>query len=100
LSYPRLSRRNLIQIKESKLKIQIATINLFFLSLISGFYLKDIFIGIGSDVFNGNLFYYCTNTPLIESEFTSFGIKILPLTLSFFGITLVTIITKLKLLHR
>ena len=56
-----------------------------------------MFSGIGSDVFNSSLFQYYVNINLIELEFISSIIKILPLTLSFIGIGLYVILLKFKL---
>nr|UBY46089.1 Nad5 [Porphyridium purpureum]UBY46113.1 Nad5 [Porphyridium purpureum] len=99
LSDPRFSRKNIIQLYESKLEIQVGIISLFLLSLTTGFYFKDIFIGVGSNVFNGDLFYYCTDVYAIESEFINLNIKLLPLLLTICGVGLSLALARVNLLY-
>jgi NADH-ubiquinone oxidoreductase chain 5 len=54
-------------------------------SCFSGFYFKDLFIGLGSNFFNQAIFIKPNNISLVDSEFLPFYIKLIPSFFSIFG---------------
>ena len=57
-------------------------------SIISGFFFKDIFIGLGSHFFNNAIFFLPENFYVIDAEFLIFYYKILPTIFSILGLFL------------
>jgi NADH-ubiquinone oxidoreductase chain 5 len=69
----------------SKLTIKVLFI-LYLGAMFSGYFLKDIFLGLGSDFFNNSIFTLPANkVTLVESEFIPIQYKILPLIGSILG---------------
>jgi NADH-ubiquinone oxidoreductase chain 5 len=58
-------------------------------SIFSGYFLKDIVIGLGSNFLASSIFILPWNSNIIESEFIPFLIRIIPLILSLSGFFLV-----------
>jgi NADH-ubiquinone oxidoreductase chain 5 len=54
-------------------------------SIFVGYFLKDMMIGVGTDFWGNALFYQFNSVHLIEAEFLSPFIKIIPIIFSFFG---------------
>lgn len=75
-------------IQESGLLIMIALIILFFGSIFIGFMFKDLFIGMGTDVWINNLDTesYKDMQKLLEIEFLPLEIKLIPLIFTIFAI--------------
>lgn len=73
---------------ESGLAIIIPLTTLGFGSIFSGYYFRDIFIGLGSDVFAGAIFIKPSSLFLLNSEFIPFFYKSIPLVFSLLGIYL------------
>jgi NADH-ubiquinone oxidoreductase chain 5 len=64
-------------------------LSLFFLcinSIFFGFIFKDLFVGLGTNIWLNSFNYYSKNILILESEFLPFYIKNIPLIFSFFGI--------------
>ena len=59
---------------------------LAFFSIFSGYLLKDMFVGLGTNFWNNSIFINPLNTNYIDTEFLNFLIKILPIFFSFLGI--------------
>ena len=67
-------------------------ISLFFLCLNSiffGYFFKDVFVGLGTDVWQNSFNYYSKNILFLESEFLPFYIKNIPFFFSLLGSFLV-----------
>lgn len=58
---------------------------LFFGSVFFGYIFKDLFIGLGSDFFNGSVLILPKSSSMVESEFLSVSIKMIPLYFSILG---------------
>lgn len=85
LSNPRGLKKNYENIHESPIYILIPLILLSFFSIFSGFLIKDLIIGIGSDFFKQSIFKLPEHLIYIDAEFMPLNYKLLPLFLSFFG---------------
>ena len=70
---------------ESPLAMTIPLFILSFGSIFSGYLMKDLFIGLGSDFFIDSIFVLSSNLIIIDSEFIPFYIKLIPTILSLFG---------------
>jgi NADH-ubiquinone oxidoreductase chain 5 len=55
------------------------------LSLISGYFFKDIFTGFGSNFFNNSIHMLPSNWLVLEAEFLPFEVKIMPVLLTIFA---------------
>jgi len=73
---------------ESNLAIIVPLTILGFGSIFSGYYFRDVFIGLGSDVFAGSIFVKPESLFLLNAEFIPFFYKSIPLILSLTGIFL------------
>ena len=76
------------------------TVPLFLLSILSifvGFLFKDLFIGFGTDFWNGSIYVLPKNYLLTDIEFISLKYKLLPLFVTLFGILLAFFIYTVKL---
>ena len=73
---------------ESGLAIIIPLTTLGFGSIFSGYYFRDLFIGLGSDVFSGSIFVKPESLFLLNAEFIPFFYKSIPLVFSLTGIFL------------
>jgi NADH-ubiquinone oxidoreductase chain 5 len=86
LSYPNASKLSYEHIHEVDIFV---IIPLFFLSLFSiffGYFLHDVFIGIGSDFMGASLFQHPSHVTLIDAEFSlPLHIKLLPVLVTFVG---------------
>ena len=58
---------------------------LIFFSIFIGFFIKDLFIGLGSNSWNNSIFIFFNNFFLLESEFIIIFNKWIPFLLSLFG---------------
>lgn len=55
-------------------------------SIFIGFFTKDLFVGLGSDVWSASIYVAPKNMSLIDGEFITYSFKIAPVCLSFLGI--------------
>jgi NADH-ubiquinone oxidoreductase chain 5 len=106
-----LSRNNsfryyILHIHELDIYVAIPLVILSICSIFSGFFFKDLFIGLGSDFFNQSIFTKPQNLILIDSEFIPFCLKIIPTLFSILGAAIAllfylylnTFLTTLKLM--
>jgi NADH-ubiquinone oxidoreductase chain 5 len=59
---------------------------LSFGSIFFGYILKDIFVGLGTDVWQNSIFNLYENISILDSEFLPASIKLIPVIFSFFGV--------------
>ena len=57
-------------------------------SMFIGYLSKDVFVGVGTDFFKESVYFNPTNFHLFDAEFTVLSFKLLPLLLSFSGMSL------------
>lgn len=79
-------------ISESSFLILIPLLILGFGSIFIGYFIKDFFIGLGTDVWNTSIFIYPNNIYFLESEFLKVSLKWLPFFLSLLGIIVSSLI--------
>ena len=60
-----------------------------FLSIYAGYVFKDLFIGLGTDIWNNSLYIFPENITILNSEFIPFYIKIVPVFFSIIGILII-----------
>jgi NADH-ubiquinone oxidoreductase chain 5 len=80
------------QVEEAPLFMMIPLIVLSFASIFMGYIMKDLFLGLGVDTWNGSLFQLPNNCYYIEAEFLPFYIKLIPFIMTIFGIFFAIII--------
>nr|AZJ13587.1 NADH dehydrogenase subunit 5 [Endarachne binghamiae] len=85
LSEPNGSRRFLLSASESGWPMSLVLGVLAIPSIFVGYFSRDLFIGLGTDFWGNALYCLPSNFNLIDAEFMSTSIKILPLCLSIFG---------------
>jgi NADH-ubiquinone oxidoreductase chain 5 len=73
---------------ESGIAIIVPLTTLALGSIFSGYYFRDVFIGLGSDVFAGSIFVKPESLFLLNAEFIPFFYKSVPLVFSLTGIFL------------
>lgn len=56
-------------------------------SIFSGYFLKDMFVGLGSDFWNNSIFIHPFHHKNIDAEFLEPSLKLLPSLVSFFGMS-------------
>ena len=64
------------------------------LSIISGFYFKDLFIGFGSNYFNNSIYNITSTWSLVDLEFIPVFIKVIPLFLSIISFYIALLLNK------
>jgi hypothetical protein len=64
------------------------------LSLVTGYYFKDLFTGFGSNYFSNNIYNMPNNFNSIELEFIPAIIKLLPVILSFISFIIAIYLNK------
>ena len=57
-------------------------------SIFSGYFFKDVFVGIGTDFFKHTILVRDVNTTLVGAEFLPTGVKLIPTGFSLFGLVL------------
>ncbi len=84
------NKKKQIEIKESGIFILISLIILFFGSVFIGYIFKDLFIGMGTDVWINNLDTesFIDSQKLLEVEFLPIEIKLIPIFFTLLGIIL------------
>ena len=87
-----MSRVSLRLVHESSSLIIIPLLCLGFLSIVSGYSMKDFFIGIGTDFWSTSVLILPNHSYIIEAEYISIFFKWLPFLFSFIGVLLATII--------
>ena len=85
LAEPNGSRRLLLSASEGSWPMGLVLGILAIPSIFIGYFSRDLFIGLGTDFWGNALFCLPSNLSIIDAEFMSTGIKILPLCLSMFG---------------
>jgi len=83
---PNNSFKNIVKYShESPMAMTVPLFVLSFGSMFSGYLMKDLFIGLGSDFFVDSIFVLYSNLIIIDSEFIPFYIKLIPTFISLFG---------------
>jgi len=72
-------------IHESPFKMALPLFLLSFASIFVGYISRDMFIGLGTDFWGNSLFSLPTKQPMLEAEWLSSNIKMIPLIFSFSG---------------
>jgi NADH-ubiquinone oxidoreductase chain 5 len=86
LTNPNGHKQSYLHSHESDLFVIIPFIVFSLFSIFFGYLLSDVFVGVGSNIFENSLFIHPNNINLIEAEFSlSILIKLLPSILSFLG---------------
>lgn len=75
----------ILNIHYSKFKINMVLFFLIIYSIFIGYIMKDLFIGLGTDVWNNVFFIYIINNNYLESEYLYYIYKLFPLLFSFIG---------------
>jgi NADH-ubiquinone oxidoreductase chain 5 len=88
LTKPNGYRTIYLKAKESEIPISFSLLLLIFPSIFFGYFAKDMFIGLGSDIWGNSLYVSTLNFTIIDSEFIKIQYKLLPLFLSLSGILL------------
>lgn len=86
LSKPLGHRKIICFISDSNIQICFVLSCLAIPSILIGFILKDMIVGIGSNFFGANIFINLKNLNIYDSEFISVFYKILPVNLSLLGL--------------
>ena len=86
LTKPNSYKSILFNVHESSFKINFSLIMLVFPSIFAGFFLKDMFIGMGSDFWGNSIYILPQNMKKIDSEFIPLNFKLLPVCLSMLGV--------------
>ena len=73
------------QVHESPFKMSLPLFLLSFASIFIGYISRDMFIGLGTDFWGNSLFSLPTKQPMLEAEWLSASIKMIPLIFSFSG---------------
>lgn len=81
-------KKTVTNLKESDVRILIPIVLLSILSIFSGFILKELFIGLGSNYFNDSIYIKPDKFNLSEHEFLSYKHKLLPIIISLTGLFL------------
>jgi len=86
LTTPKGHKQSYLHSHESDLFVIIPFIILSLFSIFFGYLFSDIFVGVGSDIFENSLFIHPNNINLIEAEFSiDLWLKLLPSILSLLG---------------
>lgn len=85
LTNPNSYKSILFSAKESSYKINFVLITLAIPSIFIGFYLKDMFIGIGTNFWGNSIYTLSENTNNIDSEFIKHSVKLFPVIISCIG---------------
>nr|QEQ13331.1 NADH dehydrogenase subunit 5 [Ectocarpus siliculosus] len=85
LSEPNGSRTLLLSASEGSWPMGVVLGILAVPSMFIGYLSRDLFIGLGTDFWGNALFFLPNNISIIDAEFMSTGVKILPLCLSILG---------------
>jgi len=88
LSKPNGYKSVIYSVKESYYQINSSLIILTIPSIFIGFWLKDMFIGLGTDFWGNAIFVLPENMNRIDSEFIGIFYKLLPIILSLMGASL------------
>jgi NADH-ubiquinone oxidoreductase chain 5 len=93
LTTPNGHKQSYLNSHESDLFVIIPFIIFSLFSIFFGYLLSDVFVGVGSDIFENSLFIHPNHINLIEAEFSiNLWIKLLPSILSILGATLALIL--------
>ena len=79
-------RQKVFYIKESGIYMKIPLIILSFCSIFFGYIFKDLFIGIGTDIWSNGIFSFYNKTYIKETEYFNFVLKNVPLYYTLGGI--------------
>ena len=85
ISKPNSYKSVLFNVHESSYNINFSLIMLIFPSIFAGFFLKDMFIGLGSDFWGNSIYVLPEHMTKIDSEFIPQKFKLLPVCLSLLG---------------
>lgn len=86
LSKPNGYRTVITMAKDSSYQIKISLMILAIPSIFIGYYARDMLIGFGTDFWGNSIFVLPKNMNLIDAEFISHPLKILPVILSISGV--------------
>lgn len=85
LKKPSLNKNTALQIHEAPLRMAFPLLFLSIFSIFIGYFLKDMFVGVGTDFWGNAIYVLPQNALLLEAEFLSVFIKLLPVVLSISG---------------
>jgi NADH-ubiquinone oxidoreductase chain 5 len=88
LSEPNGFKSVIIGAHDSPIKMALPLFILAFPSIFIGYFSRDLFIGLGSGVWNNAIFVLPNNLNMIDAEFAPQFFKLLPVCLSMFGASL------------
>jgi len=88
LKKPSAFKVNLLHVHEAPIKMAAPLLFLSFFSIFIGYFLKDMFVGLGTDFWGNSIFVLPQNVLLLEAEFLNTSIKIFPVILSLCGASL------------
>jgi NADH-ubiquinone oxidoreductase chain 5 len=74
------------EVEEGSFFMIIPLVILTFASIFVGYIMKDLFLGLGVDTWNGSLFQLPSNCYYVEAEFLPFYIKLIPFIFTMFGV--------------
>lgn len=80
------SRIILSEVEEAPFFMMLPLIVLAFASIFVGYIMKDLFLGLGVDTWNGSLFQLPSNCYYVEAEFLPFYIKLIPFIFTMLGV--------------
>ena len=79
------TRYHATNLKESGYFITVPLFILSFASILSGYLLHEVFLGLGTNIFSGSIFIRPSNQNLQYKEFIPFILRLLPLILTLWG---------------
>lgn len=85
LQYPNGQKYSYEHAHESPFAMSLPLFLLAFCSIFIGYVSRDMFVGVGSDFWGMSLFTLSSHAYILEAEFLSFDLKLIPLTFSFLG---------------
>jgi len=87
LRKPSISLKVVSNVHEAPFKMAFPLFILSIFSIFVGYFLKDMFVGVGTDFWGNSIFVLPQNLLLLEAEFLNTSIKIFPVCLSLLGAT-------------
>ena len=85
LRKPSNTKINLLHVHEAPLNMAAPLLFLSFFSIFIGYFLKDMFVGLGTNFWGNSIFVLPQNALILEAEFLPTIIKLFPVFLSFLG---------------
>nr|YP_209597.1 NADH dehydrogenase subunit 5 [Heterostelium pallidum]AAU00612.1 NADH dehydrogenase subunit 5 [Heterostelium pallidum] len=83
---PRMSKQIMKKVHDAPTWMLIPLVILSVCSIFIGYICKDLFVGLGTNVWNNSFFFYPFNNLILESEVLQRELKLLPLMAFFYGL--------------